>query len=141
MLDLAVDFYILLSNLHNTDLFSGFRIKEATKTSRNMHPTMLIILFAAAVALACPPPFNNPAFRGNATHTSAELIAAVLNPGGGLAWNEVVSPELNNPVKPWPKDNKTVVFTHTINYCFDDSEAQEKLSSLVTDTIALWMYK
>jgi len=89
---------------------------------------MLLSFFAAAAVLACPPPFNNPAFRGNATHTSAELIEAALNPGGGLAWNEVVSPDLNNPVQAWPKDNKNVVFTHTINYCYDNDDAQKKLS-------------
>lgn len=105
----------------------------------NLH--ILVLLLAAIVALACPPPFNNPAFRGNATHTSAELTDAALSPSGNLAWNEVVSPELNNPVKPWPKDSANVVFTHTINYCYEDQEAQERLSSWVTDAIALWMAK
>jgi hypothetical protein len=60
---------------------------------------------------------------------------------GDLAWNEVVSPELNNPIKLWPKDNQNVVFTQTINHRYENSEAQEKPSAMVTDAIALWMYK
>jgi hypothetical protein len=38
----------------------------------------IIALLLAALALACPPPFNNMDLVGNKTHTSAELVQAFL---------------------------------------------------------------
>jgi hypothetical protein len=106
-----------------------------------MQLTALASLLLTAVALSCPPPFSNSAFRANSTHSSAQLIKAALDLDGTLGWNEVVSPELSNPVSPWPKDAANVVFTHTINYCYEDEKTLDKVESWVNDAIALWSYK
>lgn len=103
-----------------------------------MHFIALIVLFLAALALACPPPFNNVDFIGNNTHTSAQLIEAVMAQHPGLGWNEAVSAELGNDEKPWPKDYGENVYIHTIDYCYADENARSLLAPWVVNGLALW---
>lgn len=109
-----------------------------------MHLAALIAVLLAALALSCPPPFNNRAFLANETHTSAQLIEAALAAHGNLGWTEAVSDELNNKnLKRWPKDGEENdgTYTHTVTYCYRNEEAQSKIQPYMTEAIALWAQK
>lgn len=57
---------------------------------------MLVIMFLALAVLqrvaACPPPFNDPRFIANSTHTTSKLIHAQIPAiPDGEGWTEAVS--------------------------------------------------
>jgi hypothetical protein len=108
-----------------------------------MFLSVLLAVILSPLALACPPPLNNFAFQANSTHTSFELIEAAYGLPGGFGYNDVVTDLLNNPIKPWPVDysENSDVFTHTINYCYDNENTRNKVQFYVQAGINTWTKK
>jgi hypothetical protein len=99
----------------------------------------VLTLFLAALALACPPPYNNMDYAPNSTHTSSQIIKAALAQQG-LAWVESVTVEgMNNERKPWPKDKNSVY--HTIPYCYKDKASWDALRIAVDPAFEQWLIK
>ena len=56
----------------------------------------LFCLMLAALAAACPPLFNAFAFRGNATHTTQDLVRKLFDSQPQTGWSEIVTLLCNN---------------------------------------------
>lgn len=97
----------------------------------------IILTCIIGIALACPPPLDNPDFVGNDTHTTADLIEAAIQQGG-IAWTDAVA-TYGNPGKPWPQDHDS--YHTTIHYCYKDKAAYNDLSNLVNQALNLWKNK
>lgn len=102
-----------------------------------MKVTAILTTCLAAVALAGPPPLNNPDFLPNATHTTVDLLEAALTQVKGL-WTDAVK-TFENPRDPWPRSGTGTVTT--IWYCYADAEAKLELSDTIEAAWLLWRNK
>lgn len=102
-----------------------------------MKALTILLTCLLGMALACPPPFNNPDFLGNDTHSTADLIEAALQ-RQGLGWTDAVA-TYGNPGKPWPRNTDNYV--HIIWYCYKDRAAYNDLDNLVNLALTLWRNK
>ena len=100
-----------------------------------MKVIVIIVTSLMAIALACPPPLNNPDILPNATHTTDYLIKAALEQTGGLGWADTVKP-FRNPVHPWPRSRSGEVTT--IWYRYADEASKNELYDMVEAALALW---
>jgi hypothetical protein len=86
----------------------------------------LSLLLAAALAVACPPPFNDVRFMANDTVDSATLVRNYLdaqnNLNPNLDWYEKVSSGANPAVR-WPARQVHGESLTIINWCLADENA------------------
>ncbi|KAH7086474.1 hypothetical protein FB567DRAFT_603521 [Paraphoma chrysanthemicola] len=93
---------------------------------------MLLSFLLALLALvaACPPPLNDFKYLGNDTHTTADMIRAlVAQTPGGMGWSEIVT-QSGIARTAWPDGN--------VQYCFTNQAARTNFGDDIKAAWKLW---
>jgi hypothetical protein len=99
--------------------------------------TLSVFITGLALAIACPPPLNNPMFL-DVNDTAAVLNDFVLN--NGLGSIDAVS-DLANPRQPWPWSNNQGTKGNQISYCFYSEFVRNDFQDLLTAGWEMWSSK
>lgn len=101
-----------------------------------MNLSFLLLAFFAFLAMACPPPFNNPLFL-DINDTSAAIQDMMF--GGSLGWAEVVSIS-SNPRNTWPKQGSPIQgkIPNRIQYCFQTNYDMQVNRQIIEKAHNLW---